>query len=347
MGGNVFPITRRVDKKEYKELVEEVVTILKGMGVTHIHPSQNVGEKDTFGDVDVLVGSNFRFNKTNLKEAFNCPDFDYKYMNEYHILYKGVQVDLIPTNVTCFEIAKIFFDYNDLGNFIGRLSKHYRIFSFKPKGLYFKVYSEITNKATELGEILLSKDPEHIFKVLDLDYNRYKQGFDTYDDMFRFVTSSKCFFAGSFSDREFINGNNVKRNLKRKTVVMFIEWLKENYTEENHEFVEKDFEKIMEFAHTEFPKANIKSKVKVMFDKLERRKKHHAIFNGNIAMEVTGYTGKDLGKFIQYFNNNCKPFIDEEVFLALTPEGVVELIKDTQKGFRILQHLEDIVNGKC
>ena len=77
---------------------------------------------------------------------------------------------------------------------------------------------------TKIKEYCLSNNFEDILNILGLNTTVYKNGFDTYQEMFDFVISSPYFDKNLFLFENLNNKNRV-RDKKRKTYNMFLEYL--------------------------------------------------------------------------------------------------------------------------
>ena len=59
-----------------------------------------------------------------------------------------------------------------------------------------------------------------------------------------------------------------------------------------------------------FPESNLLNKIQELKDKESKRKSNSAKFNGFIAAEITGKSGKDLGMLINGFKKAVESFCD-------------------------------------
>ena len=73
-------------------------------------------------------------------------------------------------------------------------------------------------------DIVLTYNLLTALEILGLDWERYKQGFNNYDEMFEYVTSCKAFDKSKFA-LENLNHRNRVRDRKRKTYNLFLQYI--------------------------------------------------------------------------------------------------------------------------
>jgi hypothetical protein len=309
MGGNAFGITLpRINKKNYNNTINEINEILVTNNIINFHNLKPISEKLDFGDIDYLISN--EYNSINLKSIFNIPNLKTTNNNGvFSILYKHIQIDFVYVNWDKIETIKIFYDYNDLGNLIGRLAKYYYCV-FKPDGLYFKIYSE--DKSRKLGEVLLSDNIKEIFNFLDLDYNKYEQGFETYKEAFDFIIKSKLMYIGYYKHKDYVNSKALRRDMVRKTFNKFLHYIHNMPSTEKP--IRPDFISTLNILDGTFKD----SKVKEIYFQLKEKERitelNKKAFNGNLVMKLTGLKGIELGEFIKYFKCNYIDKLDKEIY---------------------------------
>lgn len=124
MGGNALKIvkTRRYSKKEYEKILLEVGSILTTMDVVFNIP-ESYGAKESFGDLDVLILSESLKNNilSIIKDKYS-PNEIHHNGNVYSFDYKEFQIDFIVVGEENWHTSKKYFEFNDLGNLIGRIA---------------------------------------------------------------------------------------------------------------------------------------------------------------------------------------------------------------------------------
>lgn len=228
MGGNAIKDVQRLSKQDYEDLVVEIMPrLLKSLGNRTVKVIKAYNEKDSFGDIDVLVESNNLDHDwvEKVKEEFELKEGDFvkngKVFSFRHLQY-NFQVDLIMVQTEKLEIAYNYFNYNDLSNLLGRMTKKLG-FKLGHDGLFYIERDGdhiITNECFSL-------DYYDALRYLEVDVERYKRGFDTLEEIFEFVASSPYFNPDIYLLH---NRNHISRvrDKKRKTYSAFLTWCEEN-----------------------------------------------------------------------------------------------------------------------
>jgi hypothetical protein len=262
-------------------------------------------KKETFGDIDIIVSmESFNQNMNEyIKKTFN-PNEIFHNGNAWSFDYKEIQVDFITCAPEDFDSNYHYMAFNDLGNFIGRLAQSIGL-KYGQEGLWYNHYSD--NKATKT-KIIISKDYPKIFKFLDLNYNRWITGFDTLEDIFEYVITSKYFNAPMFQLSE-LNKINRERNVKRKSYMSFLEYIenKDSHPEYDKGRVKLIKNNIINVIRNEFPEANIDLHLRQIEYDTARKNLIGIKFNGQIIKDKYNLNGKDLGESII----NFKLYVDK------------------------------------
>ena len=311
MGGNALTQvqTHRLARKEYFVLRDRVLGVLQssfkdGRRIIDI-PAYRT--KDSFGDLDVLIesfpGDSVRYIDL-LTELFH-PRQIVPNSGIYSFDVENFQVDLILTPSDDFDTSLAYFSWNDLGNLTGRIFKKLG-FKYGHKGLSF-MFRENDKSHSVYASPVISRNMKQILEFGDLDYTRFEQGFDTVDEMFRWVSSSKYFHKDIYLLH---NRNNTSRtrDKKRKIYNEFLKWCEVTpglpeypWTEMREqdgyagkpEFVAMAFGAFEGFA-------DIYAEI-VLKHQLNLQVKEK--FNGSVVSHLTGFTGKTLGEFMQNLIN--------------------------------------------
>eukprot|EP01027_Heterolobosea_sp_BB2_P002079 GEZU01003129.1.p1 GENE.GEZU01003129.1~~GEZU01003129.1.p1 ORF type:complete len:331 (+),score=118.41 GEZU01003129.1:368-1360(+) len=210
--------------------------------------------------------------------------------------YKNFQVDLIFVAPENFEIATVFFAFNDLGNLMGRIAHRFGL-KYGFQGLTYPVNAP---DGTRLGNILLSRDPRRIFEFIGFDYDRFLQGFDELKDIFDYVLSSKYFDCSIF-DREKMSKINRKRDRKRKTFNAFVDYVLANNVQKQYAF-EDDKSRYLPWIDAAFPEVHLMDRIHELNEAHRIKKAAAAKFNGSMIMKlIPELSGKALGVFIAEF----------------------------------------------
>jgi len=220
--------TERKSTKDLYRIFNEIKNYFNGY---HITMTKFYSEKETHGDLDILV-------KT--KDANGLIDIVNNKINPEGVIvnddaisfdYDNFQVDLITIDPEIWNTAIVYYSYDPVGNLLGKISKGFGL-RYGKDGLYYKSISKSNTK-----KMMLSQDNEEIFKFLGYDFNEFKKGFNTLEDIYKFISN------GKYYDRELFDPNNLtnmdrKRSMKRPTFKGFLKYEKgveSKYTFKNKE----------------------------------------------------------------------------------------------------------------
>lgn len=316
MGGNALAETcRRHDKDEYYAKEEEILFALRGLFPnTRIYPIKAYKTKDSFGDCDILL-QNFGLGDNWIElisEVFASKQV-IKNGNVCSFEYYGLQVDIIVTKPEDFISSCQYFDYNDLGNLIGRVA-HKLGLKLGHDGLSYKWRLSDTHV---FKEIVLLKDWKDILPVLGYSYERYYEGFNDIEDIYEFVVSSR-FFNKAIYQLDNRNHTSRVRDKKRKTYMGFLQWI-ENYEETEQQLGQKGINKkdFLPYLMLSMPDFGYQyQEIQKEYDRQEEFKKR---FNGDLVKEWTGISGKDLGNFMKWFKALYPPERLQKDVITMNP----------------------------
>jgi hypothetical protein len=292
-------ITRRYQRDEFEVITVELKKTLS-LFFKKVEMPLFYKNKESFGDADLLVAGLYSQQNIHkiIKDSFapneiftngNCISFD----------YKELQVDLIHVPEEEYDTNLMYFSYNDLGNLIGRLA-HRLGLKYGQQGMWF----ENSFKGKNIGSVSVSTDYPKIFKFLDLDYDRYQQGFDELTDIFDFVIKSK-YFNASMYQFETLNKINRDRNKKRKSYTTFLDYISK-FEIKGYTFLEAD--ETLSLVKNYFPEADIEYQIRTLEYKETKKLYLKAKFNGGELIRRFGIVNKELGGILE----NFKAFIGLE-----------------------------------
>lgn len=318
MGGNALKglDTRRVGKNEYMEIRDHVIRtirddcqIMARVGdeqvCRRIEDILFYRDKDSFGDLDVLVetfsGESMDW-IDKIRELFSPKQIAHN-SNCYSFDYKDFQIDLILTPTDDFDTSYVYFAWNDLGNLMGRVYKKLG-FKYGHKGLSY-IWRNPDNEFNAFAEYVISKDMRTIFEFGDFDYDRYMLGFDTLEEIFKWVSASKYFNPQIYllDNRNYVSRT---RDKKRKVYNLFLQWCADTDGLNQYPWVEMRERAGYHSAGNFFQEAikmfpdlpRLNCNVLSLHD---RDTKVKSKFNGEHISKITGLHHKELGIFIQNF----------------------------------------------
>lgn len=322
MGGNALLLSKaeRMNNEEFEIIKNEISELFDKssyrFGLKEIYFVKNYSEKDSHGDVDVLCFyDNYPDKLLKEIEIFFNPEEVHKNDNvisfnfRSHIITKNVQVDLITYNTKFSETAKLFHNYNDLGNFIGKISKGIGL-KFSPKGLLFDLKCFTDSSISFQKNLELSIDVDKILDVLGLDKLIYRQGFENLEEIYDFITKSKNFIYETFSHKQndFTNSQQRHRDIRRPSFLYFSDvYIKKHPELRTRTNKKPSYLESIYFISKEF---NIDVlNIQMGYErKLYLKLLANSKFNANDVIDVFDISGHELGnslkKFHKYFNSS-------------------------------------------
>ena len=248
--------------------------------------------KADHGDLDLLicVPDNNIVNWRNYIDNVFKPQAIYSNGGVHSFDYQGFQVDFIPIPEKKWATALVYFSMDPLGNCMGKTYHKFGL-SYGWEGLFYK-YRNF--RGSNSANILLSTDVRKIFTFGGYDYDRYLKGFDTLEDIFKFVIDSKYFDTEMFQ-MENLKSIDKKRNRKRVSYHIFLEYLRNNNINTKYPFEERKDLYIIDIDAA-FPEANLLEQLHDLQVQDEFNQALAEKFNGNIVMEwLPELQGKELG----------------------------------------------------
>lgn len=295
MGGNLDTNNIRLSREQYEQLCTQLCNALTEHKVPHL-TIPYFHSKDSFGDLDLLIGKSLHLGLLNqLCAATGLQIKAYLPNDKVHslVLYLNkvdtFQVDFIEVQTKLLPIAQFYFSYNDLNNLVGKMFKQYNL-SFGFTGLYYKhIYKDRGWK------ILLTTDPKQIYEMIDLDYNIYLKGFDTREEIFEFVMSSRYFNRNHFL-LENLNHRHRMRDRKRETYSLFLQKIA-NVTDNNCVRIDNP----LQWINDHFPTAELFKKLNQIEMIEDANSEIKQLFNGKHVLQHTQLQSADIGHFIDWF----------------------------------------------
>ncbi len=256
--------------------------------------------KADHGDLDLLIKitPNLNINwRTYIQTAFN-PNEIYNNGGVYSFDYQNFQIDFIPIKEESWIIAQTYGFFDPSGNIMGKTYHKFGL-SYGWEGLFYKYRN---THGTNSANILLTNDPRKIFKFGGYDYDRYLKGFDTLEEIFRFCIESKYFDTEMFQ-MENLKSLDKKRNRKRGSYHLFLNYLKDNNINTHHPFFKDKFTYVYSINNF-FPEAKLIDQLNVLKEKDLRDFYLSEKFNGKLVMEwLPELKGKELGLAIKNFRD--------------------------------------------
>lgn len=247
MGGNLlkrFNLPQsRIPNSEYNEIAKEIIAIFKNSAYTPVicQAPPSLRKKESHGDIDFVFGINgptkwlFRQGNSWLSlpiDEFIEKTFGYKPIcndSTYSFPYKGYQMDIKVLQAKDLRSYVHYNSWGDTSNLMGRVF-HKMGLSYGHSGLTFYIRKSMfdndllwSNDDHIIRQVVLSQDMREICDIGGFDYKKWAEGFDTEEDVFQFIASSK-FFRKDIFLLENLNHINRVRNKKRSFYCNFLNW---------------------------------------------------------------------------------------------------------------------------
>ena len=286
MGGNALKqtTTRRYAAAEYyrayKALEPRLTSIVRAERVALI-PAYR--EKESFGDMDILYSGDSL--TVDAVAAEFTPNQIVKNGDVISFDYNQLQIDLINTKT--FDYSLAYFSYNDLGNLVGKLARRLGL-----KHGHTGLRLPVRYGNHFLNEILVTTCHDETLEFLGLDPAVFYRGFDTLNDIFNFVASSKYFNPAAYA-LENVSAAGRVRDKKRHTYTEFLKFCS-SYTGDVLEMGDKSlylgaiFDR---WPHVAEQFRTITSEALLTVEAGNR-------LNGEVVKQITGLSGVELGRFM-------------------------------------------------
>lgn len=314
MGGNAIPNARRIDKQEYHQIIIEIIQLFPELRMI---PTRTVKDKADFGDIDFIVETDPKINIKNLVvDRLNNPQVNDNNIY-YSFEYKNIQIDFNFVSPNDYMTAYWFHGNADFGNLCGRLARSIN-FKFGTDGLsyVFRVNDDLNYR----HDIIISKDIKEILTFLDINHNKFIEGFDSSEEVFDIIMKSKLFNPTYFIFDN-LNHNDRTRNRKRKMYHEFltcangIQPRPKLTTEERLDYLN---DAIKFFYNGEY----LKNQITFLEEQHIKNNEIKKYFNGDLVREKTGIEGKELGNLISLLKTIMNIHYDLDTFILMHKENL-------------------------
>jgi hypothetical protein len=169
-------------------------------------------------------------------------------------------------------------------------------------------------KGSNIGRVIISKDYDKIYEFLGLDYNRWKEGFDDLEDIFKFISESP-YFNWEYLQLENNNRINRERDAKRKSYMSFLEYIENNCKDSDHQYqYDKDKSVYVDKAAKFFPESNLITEIRRMEYEECKSLYMKSKFNGGEVKRRFGLEGKALGDTLNGFKKVMDGLVPNESY---------------------------------
>lgn len=326
MGGSALKNTqtRRYELDEYMRIANLVTVKLSSLeNVYRAYPIPHIRDKQTFGDLDVLytTWSDAAVRRDAIQRMFD-PNEIVKNGDVISFNVEELQVDAIHSLFSASNYALRYFSWNDAGNLIGRIMHRYGL-KHGHKGLVLP----LRDGDNRFEDVHLTFNHDDALRFVGLDPEKYNDGFDSLDDLFKYVASSP-YYNPDFYKLENLNTIAKTRDRKRTTYNKFLAF-GETYTghrytefsEDKSVYLQRIFD-AFPHAYEQFEKAN----ARLATQKFLKQK-----FNGDLVKELTGLSGKQLGSFMKHLKEQFD--FKDSVLLYLSEATIRKNVLDMFETF--------------
>lgn len=289
MGGTALGFqAARLTQEQFERVSSTIVDRLRGTYYKRVELPRPRPGKDSHGDVDILVSDPVQvfdaqrvFGST--KVVRNGPSTSFE--------YEGHQIDII--HASQMDFARFTYSFGDLAMIIGMIMRSVGL-KFGCKGLSIVVHGH---------KVKLSTDLERVLAFAGLSLEVWKRGFQTDEQVFAYITSSRLFRPSMFKLRE--DREQRQALVKRPMFVAFVEYVRLLPDQEKltRELVQNE-------AIACFDR---RSEIDKLSSEIERARKLKERFNGKLVMEITGLKNKELGAFM----SKCRQRITDDELLEM------------------------------
>lgn len=320
MGGHALKegITRRYSASEYHDLIPEVVRRLARAlypDDPQITPIASLRDKESFGDMDILVESDHLPHDWVHKISAEFQPADMvKNGPVLSFEFRALQIDVILAPREEYGWSLSYFSWGDTGNLIGRIA-HKMGLKFGHDGLWLPY----RDGDYLFREILVTRDFEAALDCLGLNPGTWGAGFDHQEDVYRFIAAGTYFDPAHYA-LENRSARDRVRDRKRPMYGGLLEWIaqqnltaKYTWPEDKSAWLPHVF-KFFPAAENAFAQAEID---------LAQQRTIQARFNGRAIGEATGRQGKDLGELMREIRESFHNKADFESYVLSATEAEI------------------------
>lgn len=321
MGGNLFKLGR-LPREQYLALEGRLCQRLDARLAGLYRIPRYYGDKPDFGDVDVIVSdAALTEGWEALREELVALLGVERHKQTGHVfstVFEDFQVDFFCRPAESFEATWAFLCFNDVGNLLGKIFRRLGL-KYGEHGLSY-VYRG-PGESHFVRELLVSRDTRRIFEFVQVDFERWDQGFGSLDEVFEWVIASPYF---STEPYEALSASTRKRARERPTIQRFLTWIEERGLVRHVDYLD-DREGYVPMIAAAFPEAGLPEAIAQASADEAREAAVRERFNGRLVMSLKPeLEGQALGEFIRTFKDTFGDF--EQEVLALDEVALHALI---------------------
>ena len=291
---------KRLSNEEYHIFKDNILRDMKELfpSTWKLGVAPSIRAKETHGDLDIVVGMDSSLNVQRTLEEYLQMSVHVN-SNVISFPIAGFQVDLTFVPMKDYQSSIDYTSWNDVGMFQGRIAHKMGVhlghtgLSYWIRQSFFESKLNFLDNDNIMEKVILTKDFSIILPLLGFDYDHWKNGFDTNEEVYHWVASSKYFDPEIFKF-ENLNHVNKVRNSKRVVYKGFVEWLEKNSWKYNRHVFQRREYYIYEWSER-FPE--LKNAIKVNKVRYTLDKNFKEKVNGYKVMELLNITdGREVGR---------------------------------------------------
>ena len=294
MGGNAIENAERMSKQEYINICNYLKSLDNTMMITY-----SFDTKESYGDIDIIVINKIPIieNVSQIVKNGSLTSVGLIWNNKIY------QIDFTITTKEKQEFLHTYLSYSIFGMCLG-ISLNKLNLQYGSEGLKLSFSINKTNYY-----LLLSKDSESIFQFLELDLNRFHQGFKDSNELLDYIFVSPYISYEILSKKTLtVKGDSRLNVIKDYKPLQHTKTTLKQDLDEIKNKVLKFFDKEIEYEE--------------MNKEIEKRNELALKFNGNIVMKILDnkIQGKELGNFIKSFKEtyDIENMTTEEIKNSIT-----------------------------
>lgn len=343
MGGSrlsKYGETVRIDKEEHDDLIDFISGNLAKFSI-NAQTIPHVRNKESFGDIDLLctksdthadlpetsedVVRELDNRDKRIAEALNAVAYTRGNIGNPTVSFllngkKGlVQVDLTSIKDHLLDFARSHLSWGDAGSLSSVVARQMSL-KVGMSGLSLC-------ERNEYGNVFKGSIDYTYSQALELsgyDAKVHAEGFDTNEDIFRWIASGRYFDPKIWSP-EWMTNKSRRRALKRPVYHSFLTWMQDEGVKRNYDWGETKGEKSSEWFLTmseKFPEAV--EEIEKLKDDLSKKEGVKAFYTSQNMKMVTGLDGKELNKVMNDFRKD----LGEENLKRLAEKNDLESLKN-------------------
>jgi hypothetical protein len=301
VGGNAIKTffgvePKRIENSDYWGLVNSIYGSMYLTGkVARCHATEAYSEKESHGDLDVIVALKEEYANINLQDFLNSI-FDIKFIHQnsncLSCLIQDHQIDFIFVDQVSFYAECAFRDFSPFGNIFSRLLKQLEV-SWKTAGLFY-IFRGGENDSYKKG-IFLTDSFDKILRLGGLNPELYGR-FEKESQIFDYVCSSR-YFRKSIYALENLNHVNRKRDAVRPDYNRFNAYIQDK---RDSSYILPEKNEMVGILCSKFP--NLFGEIQKCHEEIRQESLQKHFFSGDLVAGITGLQGVELGKAMSYFD---------------------------------------------